>query len=236
MKRYLNASRIQRNHNTGRFMVFSGLAVLAGGFIYSLNNREEVTLVLALALLGTLTAQFGIAMLNRWGRSPRQDERIDAALKGLDDRWTTLHYAGPTNHVLFGPAGVFAVVPRTEEGEIRYEREKWIQDRPSGGLFRRGGERTLGGIEREAHRAAGNTKVLLDKHLESEEAYDPQSLLLFLSDDVQLDMAARSAPLNAVHYKKVKDWLRRQPNALSPPPEIAGELATELGLESPESG
>lgn len=235
MKRYLNTSRIQRNHNTGRFMVFSGLALLAGGFIYSLNNREEVTLVLAVALLGTLTAQFGIAMLNRWGKNPRQDERIDAALKGLDDRWATLHYAGPTNHVLFGPAGPLALIPRTEEGVVTHEEGTWIHQKPSGGLLQRGGRKTLGSLEQKAQRELSNLEALLHSHIESEEAYEPQPVLIFLSDEVIVEVDPEEAPIEAVHYKKAKDWLRRQARKPSPPPEIVAELAAELGLEPPDT-
>ncbi|HEX9798360.1 MAG TPA: hypothetical protein VGA52_15365 [Anaerolineales bacterium] len=235
MRRYLNAPRIQRNHNTGRFMVFSGLALLAGGFIYSLRNQEEVNLVLLIAVLGTLTAQFGLAMINRWGKSPREDERLDAAVKGLDDRWATLHYAGPTNHILIGPAGIFALVARADSGQLNYEDGSgWSQDRPPGGLLRRGGLRQLRGVTEGATSAARNVQVLLDNHLESETKFQARPLLIFLHDEADLRFKPEQAPIPAVHFKKVKDWLRKQPKADTLSPETTAELAEALGLAQPQ--
>lgn len=235
MRRYVNLPRIQRNHNTGRFLVFSGLALLAGGFIYSLNNREDVTTVLLVAVLGTLTSQFGIAMMNKWGRSPREDERIDAALKGLDDRWAILHYAGPTNHLLIGPPGTLTLVPQDQEGTITYEEDQWIQDKPSGGLLRRGGRKQLGNIGRKATREVSNANVFLNSHFasEEEEPYQAEPLLVFLNDEANLKVKESDTPIPAVHYKKIKDRLRRLPSGEAPPSEIVDQLAQRMDLADP---
>jgi hypothetical protein len=238
MKRYTNESRIQRNHNTGRFLVFSGLALLAGGFIYSLRHQDDVTLVLMVAVLGTITSQFGIAMLNRWGKSPRDDQQIDAALKGLNDEWAILHYAGPTDHVLFGPAGCLALLARAEIGTITYEGDEWINDSPPRGLLRRGGRSQLRGLVRSARQAAGNLQSLLHGHFEQaeSEAYEARPLVVFMSDDVDVEVDPADAPLTAIHYKKIKDWLRRQPHAKSPDIGSVTALADQLGLKSADQG
>ncbi|MGA9532946.1 MAG: hypothetical protein WBR18_09540 [Anaerolineales bacterium] len=235
MRLFTNESRIQRNHNTGRFLVFSGLALLAGGFIYSLRHQDEVSLVLMVAILGTLTSQFGIAMLNRWGKSPREDQQIDAALKGLNDDWALLHYAGPTNHILIGPAGCLALVPRDEQGSVTLEDGEWINDSPPRGLLRRGGRGQMRGLERGAQQASGNLQSFLDAHFEAaaEEKYTAEPLLIFMSDEVDLDVDADLAPIPAVHYKKVKGWLRRQPREKAPDPQDAAALAEQIGLVHP---
>lgn len=235
MRLFTNESRIQRNHNTGRFLVFSGLALLAGGFIYSLRHQDEVGLVLMVAILGTLTSQFGIAMLNRWGKTPREDQQIDAALKGLNDNWALLHYAGPTNHILLGPAGCLALVPRDEQGTVTLEDGEWINDSPPRGLLRRGGRGRLRGLERGAGQAAGNLQSFLDAHFQApdEDGYQAKSLLVFMSDEVDLQVQPDHSPLPAVHYKKVKDWLRRQPRQKAPEPEDAAALAEQIGLVPP---
>jgi hypothetical protein len=234
MRRYVNLPRIQRNHNTGRFLVFSGLALLAGGFIYSINNREDVTTVLLVAVLGTITSQFGIAMMNKWGRSPRLDERIDAALKGLDDRWLVLHYAGPTDHLLIGPPGTITFVPETGEGEITYEGDQWIQDKPSGGLLRRGGRKSMTNLGRKAQRAKSNAEVFLNSHfIVDEGGFEAEPTVIFLSDGANLNLAGQATPLPVVHYKKVKDHLRKLGSGQAPPAEAVDELAQEMGLQDP---
>lgn len=235
MRRYVNLPRIQRNHNTGRFLVFSGLALLAGGFIYSLNNREDVTTVLLVAVLGTLTSQFGIAMMNKWGRNPREDERIDAALKGLDDRWAILHYAGPTDHLLIGPPGTITLVPDSSEGQISYEDDQWIQDKPSGGFLQRGGRKALN-LPRKAERAKTNAEVFLNSHFSGNEgSYEAQPNYIFMSDEADLNLGKAETPLPAVHYKKVKDHLRKLPSGKAPPAEAVDQLAHEMGLKDPEA-
>jgi hypothetical protein len=235
MRLYTNESRIQRNHNTGRFLVFSGLALLAGGFIYSLRHQDDVSLVLMVAILGTLTSQFGIAMLNRWGKSPREDQQIDAALKGLNDDWALLHYAGPTNHILLGPAGCLALVPRDEQGKVTLEDGEWINDSPPRGLLRRGGRGRLRGLERGASQAAGNLQSFLDAHFKSTEGdgYRAEPVLIFMNDEAELEVEPDKAPVPAVHYKKIKGWLRRQPKERAPEPQDAATLAEQIGLVPP---
>lgn len=235
MRRYLNQPRIQRNHNTGRFLVFSGLAVLAGGFFYSRNNPEEVNLVLLIAVLGTITAQLGLAMINRWGRRPRVDERVDAALKGLNDDWAVLHYAGPTDHILFGPVGCLTLLPRDDAGEIRFEDGEWIQDKPKGGLFRPGGTVKIRGLERSASKASSNLSVLLENHFEmSSHPIDMQPVLVFMNDDAQLELDSDPTPIAAIHHKKLKDWVRKLPSGVAPPKGDVDIFAANLGMAEPE--
>lgn len=235
MRRYLNEARVKRNHNTGRFLVFSGLALLAGGFIYSRNNPEEVNLVLLVAVLGTVTAQLGLAMITRWGRSPRVDEQVDAALKGLNDDWAVLHYAGPTDHVLFGPPGCITVIALDEAGEISYEDGEWMQDKPPGGLLRRGGRSKIRKLSAKVARAQNDLRVLLRSHFEGgSEPIDTQPLLLFMNDGAVLRLDNEGVPSPAVYHKKVKDWLRRLPSGVTPPTEDVDVLASNLGLVSPE--
>jgi hypothetical protein len=231
MRRYINQPRIRRNHNTGRFLVFSGLALLAGGFIYSRNNPDEVNLVLLVAVLGTVTAQLGLAMINRWGRSPRIDERVDASLKGLNDDWAVLHYAGPTDHILFGPPGCIALLPRDEKGVITFRDGAWFQDKPPGGLLRRGGEVNLRALGGKAQRAINNLRVLLENHFETAaEPIHTEPLLLFMNDQATLDLDAEELPIPAVHHKKVKAWLRRLSGGVTPTKRDVDVFAANVGL------
>lgn len=234
MKRYLNRKLVRRNHRLGRILVFGGLGMLAGGFLYSLTNTEQVTPVLILAIGGTLGAQFGLALISRWGREPRMDQRLDSALKGLDDRWATLHYSGFVPHMLFGPPGLLALLPQDSEGSITYDGEEWIQDKPARGLLRRGGQNRLDRLAKEASRAEASARSFLESHFPGEDRYEAKALLLFMNDEANLAIGRQEPPQAAVHYKKVKDWLRRQQKGSPPAAEEVNTVARELGLEPPE--
>jgi len=76
-----------------------------------------------------LIFQFGNYYLSRWGKSPRPDELITAALKGLDDRYSLYHYVTPLFHLLVGPTGVYALLPYNQAGRLYYDeqRNRWRQ-------------------------------------------------------------------------------------------------------------
>lgn len=237
MKVVVNLPRVRRRHNLGRALVFIGLGVLAAGFIYSLINPDASVFVLLIALPGALLAQVGIPLLQKWGSDRRVDHAINAALKGLDDRWTLMHYLPGADHTLFGPPGTLILVPRSEEGKIEYDAQagEWVQHKPKSGLLRRGGRNELGGLEKKAGDEAGRLQDLLMASAAGEAGDEPRPLLLFMSDDADVDIEPGTAPLPTVHYKKVKDWLRRQSRGERPSDQFLAELADDNKLVPPES-
>ncbi len=230
MKIYVNKVRAKRMHNFGRAFFFGGLLVLGGGFVYSLGREDVLFEVLVAAIVGTLLAQVGLPLLNKWSPDRRVDQALNAALKGLDDRWTVLHYLPGTGHALIGPPGVMALMPRDEEGRIEYDpaQESWIQDKPRSGLLRRGGRSEIGGLERKAET---QTKRLAQHLDEPEGEASLRAVLVYMSDEADVNVDPPSAPLPSVHYKKLKDWLRRQPRGASPPEGAVEALIEEHGLE-----
>ena len=91
MRRFINQRRVRRNLLFSRVLLFGGLGVLAGGFIISLITPLALLPFLVVPVTGILMVQVGLALTTRWSRRPRVDERIDAALKGLDDRHAAFH-------------------------------------------------------------------------------------------------------------------------------------------------
>lgn len=234
MKIYLNRAKVERRHNFGRALVFIGLGLLAGGFVYSLINPEAPSVILLIALPGALLSQVGIPLLRRWGADRRADHVINDALKGLDDRWTLMHYLPGADHALFGPPGAVVLAPRNEEGRIEYDAEadEWVQHKPKSGLLRRGGRKEIDGVTEKARESTGRMRKLV-AHVtdEEQEPIEPRPLLLFINDDADVEVDPGEAPLPAVHYKKVKDWLRRQARGSSPSGAALGRLADQHGLE-----
>jgi hypothetical protein len=227
MIRYANERMIRRNGRLGKILTFGGMGVLVLGLILSVAYPAQINAVLGIALVGVLSSQFGMVFYNRWSRRPRMDEVLDDAVKGLDSRYALFHYTLNSPHVLVSPAGVFAIVPRMDEGEAAWGDGKWTLTRTRRGTPR---PRVLRGIEGSAQTEADAAASALSKRLPEMTIPKVLPMLLFLNPKATVH--AKQAPLLAVHAKKLKETLRQLPKGPSLSPEQLKGLASRLGLTS----
>jgi hypothetical protein len=225
MIRYANERMIGRNAKLGKILTFGGMGVLVLGLILSVAYPGQVNAVLGIALVGVLASQFGMVFYNRWSRRPRMDEVLDDTVKGLDSRYALFHYTLSSPHVLASPAGVFAIVPRLDEGEIAYGDGKWTLTRTRRGTPR---TRVLRGIEGAAQTEADAAASAIRKRLP--EATVPKVLPMLLFLNPKATVHSKQTPMLAVHAKKLKETLRQLPKGASLSPEQLKELASRLGL------
>ena len=157
-----------------------------------------------------LLTSVGNQMSKNFGRSPRPDERIDAALKGLPGDTTVYHYTTPASHLLVGPAGIWVIIASTVLGKASYSKNRW---RLSGGGFAQGYLRFFGqeGIGRPDVEADSDIKSLqkeFAKHMDVEQIPPISALLVFTDENVELDTA--DAPMPAMKVKQIKDFMRQK--------------------------
>lgn len=209
MKIHIDQKKIDRRAALGRVLIGAGLASFVIGLIISFVRPEQIPIVLGTALIGLILSQGGNVIFSRWGRSPRMDEIIGDAFKGLDDSYALFHYAFGVNHFLVGPAGVHLISPRPEEGDITFENGEWWQELPKRGLLRRGGLRSLGDLEKPTARDRGKLEDALKQVVSRPEQVNLEAILLFVHDDAEVRVD--DSPLPCVHYKKIKGWIRKQP-------------------------
>lgn len=207
MRQYHNERLIKRNAALSKMLLYAGLGLLIVAFILSITQRENIVQPIVLALVGMLLSQVGMPIYNQWGRTPRMDEILDAAFKGLDNRYALFHYVLGTRHALVTPAGVYALLPRAEAGEITYSEGKWWKEEQRSGLLRRSGKRAIRNIDREAAREIGNLNSALGKVFPQNKDIDISVILIFLN--VNADVKIDAAPWTAVHIKKVKAEVRK---------------------------
>jgi hypothetical protein len=112
-----NEKLIARRRRIGTYASFGGLGVLVAGMLTSFRVQYIWYSLIAL-VAGFLLAQYGNYNLRRWGRSPRPDQVIEAALKGFDDRYHLYSWTLPAPSVLLSPQGVYSFVTRDQTGEI----------------------------------------------------------------------------------------------------------------------
>lgn len=211
MKILINEKLVKRNARIGQVTTFGALIVLAIGMYISFQRPELFGWSLAALLFGFLASQIGIYFTNRWGRSPRPDELLNLALKGLDKRYALYHYVGPTSHLLVGPAGIWALIPKTQRGTITYERGRWRQ---RGGGFlatylKIFAQDSIGRPDLEISAEQDEIRRFLEKQMPETETPEIKAALVFLHPDANIEIEEGEAPTPTMHAKKLKDFIRK---------------------------
>jgi hypothetical protein len=160
--------------------------------------------------LGFILVNIGAGFTNRWGRTPAPDQAIDDLLKGLDDRYTIVHYRLGAEHVLFAPGGVLTLLPKYERGQVTYDGKRWRQTGVSG-VNKFFGVESLGNPVLDAAGEANALERRLKKILKGEELPKIQPVIVFLNDRTQVN--AEDSPVPALHPSKIKEFIRRMPKS-----------------------
>jgi hypothetical protein len=233
MKVLSNEKVIKRNTQIGKYASIAALLILAGGMVVSLTMQEQAFIAFGALMVGFILSQFGIYFGNRFGRRPRTDERITAALKGLTKDYTLYHYLAPVNHLLVGPAGIWVLEPYHQRGTITYEKNRWRQ---------KGGGLILGYLKLFAQEGLGRPDLEVQADLDSmrdalkkslgEELPPLNAALLFY--DPRADIQADEAPHPTLKIDQLKDFLRKRAKENPLSPEQVKRITDLLPKESVE--
>jgi hypothetical protein len=210
MKIIKNEKLIKRNGRIGSFTSLAALIVLGVGMYISFTRTDLYIYSIASLLIGFTLTQVGMFMGNRYGRSPRPDEKLDAGLKGLQNEFVIYHYRTPASHLLIGPAGVWILMPYHQRGQVVFKKNRW---RMSGGGFMQSymrifGQESLGRPDIEIDSEIHALKKFLLKNMEESEIPGINALMVFTSDEVEID--AGDSPLPVMKLKQVKDFMRQK--------------------------
>jgi hypothetical protein len=210
MKIIKNDKLIQRNNKIGQWTSLAALVVLGLGMYISFTRADLFIWAVGALLVGFTLTQIGMYFGNRWGRSPRPDERLDAGLKGLPGEYSLYHWTTPASHLLVGPSGVWVLLPYQQRGRVSYQKGRW---KMAGGGFLQSYMRLLGqeGIGRpdaEAQVEIDALRKALAKELDESEIPDIQAALVFTTEGVEIN--AQEAPILALPVKKLKDFMRQK--------------------------
>jgi hypothetical protein len=210
MKVVIDEKLVKRNAKIGQVLTIVSLVTLGAGMFITFQKPELLSLSIGALLLGFLLSQVGIYFTNRWGRSPRPDEQISLALKGLDKRYALYHYHTPASHVLVGPAGIWVLIPKHQRGTITYSKNRWRQ---SGGGFIQNylkifAQEGIGRPDLEIESDIDGLKKFLGKNIPDHiEIPEIQAALIF--SDPNIDIQADEAPAPTISAKKLKDLIRK---------------------------
>jgi hypothetical protein len=210
MKIIKNEKLIKRNSKIGQYTSLGALAVLGIGMYISFTQPELFIWALAALLGGFTLTQIGMYFGNRWGRSPRPDEKLDTGLKGLPGDFVMYHWTTPVAHLLVGPAGIWVLMPYHQRGQVAYRKNRW---RMSGGGFlqnymRLFGQEGLGRPDLEAEAEINSLRKSLAAQIDEGEIPEIKAAMVFTADGIDID--AKDAPMPALPLKKLKEFMRNK--------------------------
>lgn len=231
MKVSINEKQIKRNKNIAQYSLYGAIALIAGGLFLTLTNSKNENLITYLSYLILLPAyilmQINAMMMHRWGKSPREDEIVTTALKGLDNRYSLYHYTTPASHLLVGPGGIWIINAFHQQGNITYNesKKKYVQKGGGNFLSKIFALDSLGDIERESNKQ----RSALEKFLREIVLRDiPEALVanVFYHRDTRVD--AKNAPELTMHISKLKDLVRQKGKTTTSKPDWVEKLQGKL--------
>ncbi|MEM5773378.1 MAG: nuclease-related domain-containing protein [Anaerolineaceae bacterium] len=208
MKIITNQKLVKRNRKIGQITTFASMGVLGLG-LYMSFSQNYVTLSFLALLVGFALSQIGIYFGSRWGRSPRPDEVISAALKGLDNKYTLYHYASPVNHLLVGPGGLWVISPYFQKGTITYDARKNRWQQKGGNVYMKVfAQEGIGRPDQEVKHMLDEMDRFLSKNL-PEGKTPPAVRPALVFTDGKAVIQVENAPVPTLPIDKLKDFIRR---------------------------
>ncbi|MEA2007811.1 MAG: nuclease-related domain-containing protein [Chloroflexota bacterium] len=208
MKIVTNEKLIERNAKIGKYTGFASFAILAGGMVISFKYQEQLWYSVVALIVGFLLSQMSMYYINRWARTPRPDEALDAALKGLDDRYAIYHYTSPTSHLLVGPAGVLILLPYYQKGVITYNQDKKRWKRKGGNAYMNFfAQDSIGRPSRDIKFETQAVSQALSE-IPDFEAPPIRSVLVFVHEGTTVE--ADDAPSTTIHALQLKKFIRKE--------------------------
>ncbi len=226
---YTNEKIVKRNSRIGQIASVLSLVVLGVGMYFSFKDTKGtyVSLTFGALIVGFLLFQFGNYYLSRWGKSPRPDELLSAALKGFDDKFSLYHYITPIFHLLVSPTGVFALLPYNQPGKVYFDtqRKRWRQHGGNAFLKFFGNE----GIGRPDLELQYTQSDLVNyvKKLGLDPAPLAENVILVFTN-AKTNVSLENAPGMATTGEKLKDFLRKRLKENPLPAEWVAEFRSKL--------
>lgn len=213
--------RIQRLKKIGQYISFLGMGILLVGLVIIFWGNENAVLFQLVALgAGWAISQVGIYLGHRYGRTPRADEVLDEALKHMARDGRLYHYLLPAPHVLLVPSGVIILHTKYQTGEITANGDHWKQK--GAGLRKYFGQEGLGNPSKEAERLVSGMANYIRKNAPEIDEVPMAPLIVFTTKNIK-SLDVKNSNIPAMHYSKLKGFLRQQKNALPPMPEAEYE-------------
>jgi hypothetical protein len=205
-------ARIARMAKIGQYVSFISIAILLGGLAIIFWGDENALILQLVALtIGWGLSQVGLYLQHRYVREPRPDQVLDGALKGAARNGRLYHYGLPAPHVLLLPNGLIILHAKYQSGEITAEGDKWTQR--GVGLRKYFGQEGLGNPTKEAEKLVSAMANYIRQNAPGIEEVAMAPIIVFTTKDIK-DLDVKDSTIPAMHYTKLKGFLRQQKDTL----------------------
>jgi len=220
---------IKRNTQIGKYSGILSIAILGGGMYLSFQYQDQIMYSLVALVLGFTLSQVGIFYSNRFGRSPRPDQELDNALKGLDDQYALYHYQSPVPHLLVGPAGIWILFPYLPKGKIIYDEKKGRWKKIGGNFYLKFfAQDSIGNPDQEISSGIKRLQKGLGK-IPDFELPVIKCALVFINKFAEVE--AENAPYPTLHARQLKKIIRKEAKGdTSLPTHVLKTVQDFLGL------
>lgn len=207
MEAFVNKRKVKINAEIGRWASLGGLLVLIVGMVFSIRNPGLVWVSMGSLLVGFLASVVGAYYANHWTRTPRPDQVLEQALKGISNKYHLYSYLLPVSHVMLGPTGLFVFRTFTHEGPVIYDGKKWRQKQSVVRLLGFTGQEPLVDPVQDALHDAARLHRWLSVRLAGRELPPIAPFVVFVRDRAELDVV--ETPIPVVHHKQLKNRIRQ---------------------------
>lgn len=223
-----NEKLVKRNVQIGKYAAIGGMGLLVVALVLNLlaltrDPEESASLIMYVLIAffaGYTLTNIGKVFNDRWARRP--DRGLVEALKGLDERYTLYNYRLGAAHVLTGPSGAIVLHPKYQSGPIQYDGKRWQNPGMRRGLFGLGGGApALGNPVQEVAAEVQAFHRFIKKNAPDLEV-NPEPILVFMH--TRAELSVKDSPVPALHFKQLKDYVRKLPKDLSFSPMRLAQL------------
>ena len=233
MKIIIDEKKVTKYRKIGSYFIWATFALLIVGMLLTFNQELINTYVgfyFTALFLALISSQVGTIITNRYGGNPRQDEMINAALKGIDDRHYLYHYNAGASHLMVGPSGVHVIVPYFQGGTISYDETKgrWKQT-GTNGFLKLFSQNNLGRPDVDVREYITEATKFLTKKMGKELPAPVQAVMVFTNEKAVVQ--APNAPIQTIPASKLKDYIRRKIKEDNLSAEVVNQFVSVLPSE-----
>ena len=226
-----NERLVTRNNRIGTYSGIISIIILGAGMYISFKYPDLISWSIISLASGFTLSQIGIYYSNRFGRSPRPDETLDSALKGLDNQYALYHYQSPVTHLLVGPSGIWILIPFSQKGKIIYNEKKGRWKQVGGNAYLKlFAQDSIGTPDKEITSSTNRLQKTLAS-IPDFEVPEIRSVLVFSDENAIVE--AENAPVPTLHARQLKKLIRKEAKGdQTIPTSTVKTIQDYLGLQS----
>jgi len=212
MKVFSDEKKIAKNVKITKITLYASLIVLGLGFIVSIgtpNTLPNLILAVIILVIGYVLFRINSGMNIRWGNSPRQDEKLMAALKGMPNEFNFYNYSSPLPFLLVGPSGIWLFEMVDATGIIYFDEAslKWKNKKQGGFLRRLLTSDQVGDLRKAVKLLDEKWEKFKLEHPSLQDLPKPNEMMVLINPDTEIN--GKDPEMDLIRIDKIKDQIRK---------------------------